>query len=56
MQVAGLVGGRALMVNAVDIGAAAFWQRRGFMPSKDEPLTLFRSIADIAASLKSARR
>jgi GNAT superfamily N-acetyltransferase len=42
---AGLVGGRALMVNAVDAEAAAFWQRRGFVPSKDEPLILFRSIA-----------
>jgi GNAT superfamily N-acetyltransferase len=49
---AALVGGRALMVNAVDAGAAAFWQRRGFLPSKDDPLLLFRSIADIAASLE----
>ena len=48
---AALVGGRALMVNAVDADAAAFWQRRGFLPSKDDPLVLFRSIADIAASL-----
>lgn len=48
---AGLIGGRALIVNAVDGEAAAFWQRRGFMPSKDDPLILFRSIADIAASL-----
>ena len=48
---AALVGGRALMVNAVDADAAAFWQRRGFLPSKDDPFVLFRSIADIAASL-----
>lgn len=48
---AGLVGGRALMVNAVDAEAAAFWQRRGFLPSKDDPLVLFRPIAAIAASL-----
>jgi GNAT superfamily N-acetyltransferase len=48
---AGLIGGRALIVNAVDSEAAAFWQRRGFIPSKDDPLILFRSIADIAASL-----
>lgn len=50
-----LVGGRALMVNAIDDDAAAFWRRRGFMPSKDDPLVLFRSIADIAASLAAAR-
>ena len=49
---AGLIGGRALIVNAVDAEAAAFWRRRGFIPSKDDPLILFRSIADIAASLR----
>ena len=48
---ASLIGGRALIVNAVDIEAAAFWVRRGFIPSKDDPFILFRSIADIAASL-----
>lgn len=50
---AGLIGGRALIVNSVDAEAAAFWKRRGFIVSKDDPLMLFRSIADIAASLKS---
>ena len=49
---AGLIGGRALIVIAVDEEAAAFWARRGFLPSKDDPLILFRSIADIAASLR----
>lgn len=48
---AGLIGGRALVVNAVDDGAAAFWRRWGFLPSKDDPLTLFRSIVEIRASL-----
>ncbi|SMH56363.1 GNAT family N-acetyltransferase [Mesorhizobium australicum] len=52
---ASLVGGRALVVNAVDDEAAAFWLRRGFMASKDDPLVLFRSISDIAASVSSAR-
>jgi len=49
-----LVGGRALMVNAVDEEAAAFWRRRGFIASKDDPFILFRSVADIAASLSEA--
>jgi GNAT superfamily N-acetyltransferase len=48
---AGLIGGRALVVHAVDAEAAAFWKRRGFIASKDDPLILFRSIAAIAASL-----
>ncbi|MBV1691444.1 GNAT family N-acetyltransferase [Novosphingobium sp. G106] len=47
----GLIGGPALVVNAVDDGAAAFWRGWGFLPSKDDPLTLFRSISNIAASL-----
>lgn len=51
---AGLIGGRALIVNAVDPDAADFWRRRGFLPSKDDPLVLFRSIPDIAASLAAA--
>jgi len=51
---AGLIGGHALLVNAIDEEAAAFWRRRGFLTSKDEALTLFRSMADIAASQRSA--
>jgi GNAT superfamily N-acetyltransferase len=47
---AGVVGGHALIVNAIDNEAAWFWARRGFLPSKDDPHILFRSIADIAAS------
>lgn len=53
---AGLIGGRALVVNAVDSDAADFWRRRGFLPSKDDSLVLFRSMADIAASLERASK
>ena len=49
-----LIGGRALVVNALDGEAAEFWRRRGFLPSKDDPLTLFRSLPDIMASLAAA--
>jgi hypothetical protein len=51
VQAAALVGGRALMVNAVDAEAAQFWRRRGFLPSKDDPLVLCCPISAIAASL-----
>ena len=54
IDAARLVGGRVLIVNAVDEEAGAFWQRRGFLPSKDDPMILFRSIADIVASLAAA--
>lgn len=50
---AALIGGRALLVNAIDPDAAAFWRRRGFLPSRDDELLLFRSMADIASSLRT---
>lgn len=49
-----VVGGRALVVHAVDVAAAAFWLRRGFVPTRDDPHVLFRSMADIAASLAAS--
>ncbi|WP_306028712.1 GNAT family N-acetyltransferase [Stappia sp. MMSF_3263] len=55
VQAAALVGGRALVVNAVDNEAAQFWQRRGFVPSRGDPFVLFRSVAAIATSLEAAR-
>jgi hypothetical protein len=51
-----LIGGRALLVNAVDADAGEFWVRRGFLPSKDDRLVLFRSMSDIAASIDKAAR
>lgn len=54
ISAARLIGGRALLVNAVDREAADFWRRRGFLPSKDDPLMLFRSMADVAASVARA--
>lgn len=56
VHAASLVGGRALMVNAVDDEAAAFWRRREFLPSRDDPLVLFRSITDVAVSLATLGR
>ena len=52
VMAAGLIGGRALLVHSVDDEAASFWRRRGFIASKDDPMILFRSIADIAASIR----
>jgi hypothetical protein len=49
-----LIGGRALVVSAIDEEAAHYWRRRGFLPSKDDSFVLFRSLADIAASLEAA--
>jgi GNAT superfamily N-acetyltransferase len=49
-----LIGGRALVVRAIDEDAAGFWERRGFVPAKDDRFTLFRAMTDIAASLRAA--
>ena len=49
-----LIGGRAVVVNAIDAQAARFWLHYGFVPSKNDPHILFRSLADIAASLRKA--
>ena len=49
-----LVAGRAVVVHAIDAEAAAFWARRGFLPSRDDPFVLFRSLSDISASMESA--
>lgn len=54
VEAATLIGGRALIVKAVDEDAASFWQRRGFLPSKDDPMILARSIRDVAASLAAS--
>lgn len=54
VRAAELVGGRALVVKAIDDEAAAFWRRRGFRPSRDDDKLLFRSIADIAQALREA--
>lgn len=54
LHVAGLIGGRAVVVNALDGDAASFWTRHGFLPGRDDPLVLFRSVPDIAASARAA--
>lgn len=48
---ADLIGGRAVMVTAIDAAAGRYWRARGFMPAKTDALTLFRSVADIRRSL-----
>ena len=51
-----VIGGRALVVNAVDTESAEFWKRRGFVASKDDAMILFRSMADVKASIEATLR
>lgn len=55
VQASQLIGGRALLVRAIDDDARAFWRRRGFHPTRDDAFLLFRPLQDIAASLVAAR-
>ncbi|WP_306120649.1 MULTISPECIES: GNAT family N-acetyltransferase [unclassified Roseitalea] len=50
-----LIGGRALVVHAIDDEAATFWRRRSFIPSRDDPLVLFQSISSITASIRESK-
>lgn len=52
VQAAGLIGGRAVMVKAVDEEEAAFWARRKFLPLRDDPLVLIRPMSEIAETLR----
>jgi GNAT superfamily N-acetyltransferase len=54
VEAARLVGGRALVVNAIDDEARRFWLRKGFLPSPGDPFQLFRAMQDIAASVEGA--
>ena len=45
------IGGRAVIVRAIDGEAEAFWKSSCFIPSRLDSSTLFRSINDIAAWL-----
>jgi GNAT superfamily N-acetyltransferase len=49
------IGGRALIVRAIDADAARYWRSNGFLAAKDDPSLLFRSIADIASWVEQAR-
>lgn len=55
LDAARLVGGRAVVVHAIDSGAARFWENRGFVASRDDPMVLFQSMGAIAASLAEAQ-
>jgi len=46
-----LVGGRAIIVRAVDEEAERYWQSWDFTPAKDNPSVLVRSLSDIRSLL-----
>ena len=48
------IGGRAIIVRAIDQEAEAFWQSWGFIPSRGNSSMLMRSIDDLRAWLSNA--
>jgi GNAT superfamily N-acetyltransferase len=54
VQGIGLLGGRAVLVEAIDEEAEAYWISNGFEPIVGHKSTLFRSAADIENWLASA--
>ncbi|MFV1962158.1 MAG: GNAT family N-acetyltransferase [Acidimicrobiia bacterium] len=46
------IGGRAVLVHAKDDGAAAFYQRHGFVPLEQNPNHLFVLMKDLRASIR----
>jgi len=46
------IGGRAVLVHAKDAGAAAFYQRHGFVPLEQNPNHLFVLMKDLRASIR----
>ncbi|WP_117196092.1 GNAT family N-acetyltransferase [Rhizobium terrae] len=53
---ANLVGGRAVVVRAVDEEAERYWQSWDFTPAKDNPSVLVRSLSDIRGWLELSVR
>lgn len=56
LAAADIVGGRAVLVRAVDEAAARWWRARDFLPSPADPFLLFKSMADVAESVRTAAR
>lgn len=49
-----LIGGRAIVIRALDAEAVEFYRARGFLVSRDDPYILYRSMQDVEASLREA--
>lgn len=56
VEAAKIIGGRVVMVRAIDREAEAYWQSNGFLPTRDNPSILFRSIDTISAWLETTAK
>jgi predicted N-acetyltransferase YhbS len=51
LKAASLIGGRAVLVTAIDEDAAAYWTSRGFHPTRDDALMLFMGMEELEITL-----
>lgn len=49
-----IIGGRAVVVRAIDGDAERYWQSWGFIPARDDTSVLMRSVADLRKALSTA--
>ncbi len=48
---AGLIGGRAILVTAIDEDAATYWRSRGFHATQDDPMLFFMGMQEVQLTL-----
>nr|WP_254798640.1 GNAT family N-acetyltransferase [Sphingobium sp. AS12] len=46
-----IIGGRAIVVRAIDADAERYWQSWGFVAARDDASVLMRAIGDVRAAL-----
>jgi GNAT superfamily N-acetyltransferase len=56
VQAAKLIGGRALIVHAVDYDAMLFWKRRGFLPKLNDQMSLVSSITEVEETVRQGNK
>lgn len=52
VKAAELIGGRAILVTAIDEDAAAYWKSRGFHPTQEDALMFFMGMSEVDMTLK----
>lgn len=51
VMAAGLIGGRAILVTAIDEDATAYWKSRGFHATQDDAMMLFMGMGEVEVTL-----
>ena len=52
LNAARLIGGRAILVSALDADAVRYWDSRGFAATADDPFLLFMGMSEVEKTLE----